>query len=113
MEAICCRFPGNLLFFLKSLPERNGFLPNWGPSPASYAYDSYEYLSIITASCFTSVIYFIISCLATGIILRCDVFVDTINRIEIATTTRELLLGETPEVFDVYGYDEEGIFIYV
>lgn len=31
-----------------------------------------------------------------------------IHRIEIATTTRELLLGETPEVFDVYGYDEEG-----
>ena len=48
---------------------------------------------------------------ATGVILRCDVFVDTIHRIEIATTTRELLLGETPEVFDVYGYDEEGISI--
>ncbi|XP_065051433.1 nuclear pore membrane glycoprotein 210-like [Rhopilema esculentum] len=45
---------------------------------------------------------------STGIMLRCDVFVDTIHRIEIATTTRELLLGEAPEVFDVYGYDEEG-----
>eukprot|EP00794_Sanderia_malayensis_P016623 gene16623-18313_t len=44
----------------------------------------------------------------SGTILRCDVFVDAIHRIEIATTTRELLLGESPEVFDVYGYDEEG-----
>ena len=48
---------------------------------------------------------------ATGIMLRCDVFVDTIHRIEIATTTRELLLGEAPEVFDVYGYDEEGLLL--
>lgn len=45
----------------------------------------------------------------TGLILRCDVFVDSIHRIEIATTARELLLGESPEVFDVYGYDKEGI----
>ncbi len=45
---------------------------------------------------------------ASGVLLRCDVFVDTVHRIEIATTTRELLLGESPEVFDVFGYDEEG-----
>ena len=49
----------------------------------------------------------------TGLILRCDVFVDSIHRIEIATTTRELLLGESPEVFDVYGYDKEGIKVII
>ena len=43
-------------------------------------------------------------------ILRCDVFVDSISKIEIATTTRELLLGESPEVFELFGYDAEGIF---
>lgn len=40
--------------------------------------------------------------------LRCDVFVDSISHIEIATTTRELLLGESPEVFEVHAYDKEG-----
>ena len=49
----------------------------------------------------------------SGLILRCDVFVDSIHRIEIATTTRELLLGESPEVFDVYGYDKEGIKVII
>ena len=48
--------------------------------------------------------------LGTGYTLRCDVFVDSIHKIEIATTTRELLLGESPEVFDVYAYDLEGVF---
>lgn len=37
-------------------------------------------------------------------------FVDSISNIEIATTTRELLLGESPEVFEVLGYDAEGIY---
>ena len=41
-------------------------------------------------------------------ILRCDVFIDSISKIEIATTTRELLLGESPEVFEVFAYDAEG-----
>ena len=45
----------------------------------------------------------------TGLELRCDVFVDTIHRIEIVTTTRELLLDEAPEVFDVRAFDEEGV----
>ncbi|XP_065901682.1 nuclear pore membrane glycoprotein 210-like isoform X2 [Dysidea avara] len=44
----------------------------------------------------------------TGLVLKCDVFVDTIHSIEIVTTTRELLLDEAPEVFDVRAFDEEG-----
>ncbi len=43
-----------------------------------------------------------------GIILRCDVFVDTISRIEITTRTRELLLEEEPERFELQAFDEEG-----
>ena len=35
-------------------------------------------------------------------------FVDTIHKIEITTTTRELLLEEAPEMFDVRAFDEEG-----
>ena len=49
----------------------------------------------------------------TGIELRCDVFVDTIRRIEIVTTTRELLLDEAPEVFDVRAFDDEGVCLFV
>ena len=47
----------------------------------------------------------------TGRVLRCDVFVDTIERIEIVTTTRELLLDEAPEVFDVRAFDSEGVCV--
>ena len=45
---------------------------------------------------------------ATSIQLRYDVFVDTIHKIEITTTTRELLLEKAPEMFDVRAFDEEG-----
>ena len=44
----------------------------------------------------------------TGQELRCDVFVDMIERIEITTRTRELLLEEEPERFDLRAFDEEG-----
>ena len=47
-------------------------------------------------------------CAATGQTLRCDVFVDTIHRVEITTRTRELLLEEEPERFEILGFDEEG-----
>ena len=47
-------------------------------------------------------------CVATGQALRCDVFVDTIHRVEITTRTRELLLEEEPERFETLGFDEEG-----
>lgn len=45
---------------------------------------------------------------ATGQTLRCDVFVDTISRIAITTRTRELLLEEEPERFEVQAFDDEG-----
>ena len=46
-----------------------------------------------------------------GIVLRCDVFVDTIFRIEITTRSRELLLEEEPERFELQAFDEEGKYI--
>ncbi len=46
--------------------------------------------------------------LATSLPLRSDVYVDTINRIEITTRTRELLLEEEPEKFEVRAFDSEG-----
>lgn len=45
---------------------------------------------------------------ATGLSLRSDVYVDTICRIEITTRTRELLLEEEPEKFEVRAFDDEG-----
>ena len=53
-------------------------------------------------------LHYLLVVIDTGLVLRCDVFVDTIHRIEITTTTRELLLDEAPEVFDVRAFDEEG-----
>ena len=48
------------------------------------------------------------SFLVTGVMLRSHVFVDNINSIEILTTTRELLLGEPPEVYHIQAFDTEG-----
>ena len=46
---------------------------------------------------------------ATGLTLRSDVYVDTISRIDITTRTRELLLEEEPEKFEVRAFDDEGL----
>ena len=40
--------------------------------------------------------------------LRVDVFVDTITRIAIRTTSLELLLEETPSTFGIVAYDDDG-----
>ena len=48
---------------------------------------------------------------ATGLQLRSDVYVDTIVRIDITTRTRELLLEEEPEKFEVRAFDDEGISV--
>ena len=47
-------------------------------------------------------------CSVSGQVLRCDVFVDAIVRIEITTRTRELLLEEEPERFELRAFDNEG-----
>ncbi|KAF5394844.1 hypothetical protein PHET_09911 [Paragonimus heterotremus] len=45
---------------------------------------------------------------ATGHVMKCDVIVDNIQRIEIGTTTQELYLHNTPESLTVVAYDEYG-----
>ena len=39
---------------------------------------------------------------------RCDILIDSIQRIAIKTTTRELLVEEAPEEFQIMAYDQEG-----
>ena len=39
---------------------------------------------------------------------RCDILIDSIQRIAIKTTTRELLVEEAPEEFQIIAYDQEG-----
>ena len=43
-----------------------------------------------------------------GHVLRCDVIVDKIHRLQILTKTLELFLEEAPEEFDVRAYDDQG-----
>ena len=43
-----------------------------------------------------------------GHLLRCDVIVDTIFRLQIVTKTHELFLEEAPEEFHVRAYDDQG-----
>lgn len=43
-----------------------------------------------------------------GQVLRCDVLIDAIQRLEIVTTTRELYVEEAPEEFEVRAYDDQG-----
>ncbi|KAI6647347.1 Nuclear pore membrane glycoprotein [Oopsacas minuta] len=46
--------------------------------------------------------------LISGHLLRCDILIDSIQRIAIKTTTRELLVEEAPEEFQILAYDQEG-----
>ena len=45
---------------------------------------------------------------STGRLLRCDVFVDVIEKIAIKTTAKELLIDESREVFQILAYDQAG-----
>ncbi|RZC37684.1 nuclear pore membrane glycoprotein 210, partial [Asbolus verrucosus] len=46
--------------------------------------------------------------LHTDEVLKCDVILDVISSLSIATTTRELFMEEIPEAFQVNAYDEQG-----
>lgn len=45
---------------------------------------------------------------STGNVLRCDVILDVISKLEILTTTRELYLEEAPETFELLAQDSQG-----
>ncbi|VVC36046.1 Invasin/intimin cell-adhesion fragments,Bacterial Ig-like, group 2 [Cinara cedri] len=44
----------------------------------------------------------------TGETIRCDVIVDTIASLQIVTKTRELFVGDAPELFEVSAFDDQG-----
>ena len=67
--------------------------PRWGGSPSLA-----KTQAVVTATDFHS----------DGHILRCDVIVDRIHRLQIVTKTLELFLEEAPEEFSVRGYDDQG-----
>lgn len=46
--------------------------------------------------------------LATGEVLRCDVILDLIDKLDVLTTTRELYLEEAPETFELWAQDSQG-----
>ncbi|XP_031623845.1 nuclear pore membrane glycoprotein 210 isoform X2 [Contarinia nasturtii] len=46
--------------------------------------------------------------LATGEILRSDVILDVIDKLDVLTTTRELYLEEAPETFKIWAQDSQG-----
>lgn len=46
----------------------------------------------------------------TGHVLRCDVIVDRIERIQIVTTTRHLFTDDPPLQLSVQAFDTEGTF---
>lgn len=46
--------------------------------------------------------------LATGEVLRCDVILDVIDKLDVLTTTRELYLEEAPETFELWAQDSQG-----
>lgn len=45
----------------------------------------------------------------SGETTRCDVIVDTITSLQIVTKTRELFVGDAPELFEVSAFDDQGI----
>lgn len=45
---------------------------------------------------------------STGEVLRCDVILDVIDKLEVLTTTRELYLEEAPETFELLATDSQG-----
>lgn len=44
----------------------------------------------------------------SGETIRCDVIVDTIASLQIVTKTRELFVGDAPELFEVSAFDDQG-----
>jgi len=44
----------------------------------------------------------------TGETIRCDVIVDTIASLQIVTKTKELFVGDAPELFQVSALDDQG-----
>lgn len=46
----------------------------------------------------------------SGETIRCDVIVDTIVSLQIVTKTKELFVGDAPELFEVSAFDDQGTY---
>ncbi|XKL60082.1 hypothetical protein PGB90_001098 [Kerria lacca] len=46
--------------------------------------------------------------ISTKEILRCDIIVDVITSLNIITKTKQLFMEESPEIFEVRAYDDQG-----
>lgn len=49
--------------------------------------------------------------LSTNEVLRCDVILDVIDKLDVLTTTRELYLEEAPETFELWAQDSQGKYL--
>jgi len=47
----------------------------------------------------------------SGETIRCDVIVDAIKSLQIVTKTRELFVGDAPELFEVSAFDDQGTYL--
>ena len=65
-------------------------------------------LSTITREFSKNTVIVLVEEVVTKEVLRCDVIVDVITSLNIITKTRQLFVEESPEIFEVRAYDEQG-----
>lgn len=65
-------------------------------------------LSTITKEFIKNTVIVLVEEVTTKEVLRCDVIVDVITSLSIVTKTRQLFVEESPEIFEVRAYDEQG-----
>ncbi|KAF6775596.1 hypothetical protein AHF37_04781 [Paragonimus kellicotti] len=82
--------------------------PLFRPSPSSSHCSTEAVVTAVWQSPHRAVTTIYGKVAATGHVMKCDVIVDNIQRIEIGTTTQELYLHNTPESLTVVAYDEYG-----
>lgn len=65
-------------------------------------------LSTITKEFTKNTVIVLVEEVSTKEVLRCDVIVDVISALNIVTKTRQLFVEESPEIFEVRAYDDQG-----
>ncbi len=65
-------------------------------------------LSVVTKKFTKSTVIVLAEDVVTKEVLRCDVIVDTISSLSIFTKTKRLFVEDSPEIFQVRAYNEEG-----
>lgn len=65
-------------------------------------------LSTITKEFMRNTVIVLVEEVTTKEVLRCDVIVDVISDLRVVTKTRQLFVEESPEIFEVRAYDDQG-----